>query len=894
MPSSAIPDSLSAALASRYTLERELGRGGMATVYLATDLRHGRHVALKVLRPELASALGNDRFLREIRLAARLQHPHICSVHDSGEADGHLWFTMPYLEGETLRQRLGREERIPLDEAVRIVLEVADALDYAHRHGVIHRDIKPENILLTERHAVVADFGIGRAVATSQDERLTDTGMVIGTPGYMSPEQAAGETSLDGRTDVYALGAVMYEMLAGEPAFSGRSLQAVIASHLRGEIPSLHRTRPDVPDAIERAVSRALAPAPADRFPTSGEFARSLAAAPATSGTVVGAVESQPGRAGQRRRRMLIGSAATAAIVAVAAAALLFWGRRSSVAVVGTVPKRLAVLPFDNLGDSADDYFASGMADAVRGKLAGLGGLEVIARSSVEQLPVPIKVEMVARSLGVDYVLTGTVRWAKSPGGGGRVEVSPELLVVTGRGPPLVRWQEPFDSPMGDVFQVQSAIAERVAHALDIALSGQQRQAVAAAPTASLPAYDAFLRGEHIGDGLGTGQPLAIRRALAAYQDAVALDSNFAIAWTQLSRAASLGYHYAEASLAMKRAALHAAERALALAPGRAEGFTAMGDYFGLVLADNGRALDQYRRAAQLAPPTAELLASTAQAEGGLGHWADALRHLRQARALDPRSIGTLWHLGELLVRLRLFPEALALADTGLTVAPTNLALIEVRTLAKIGQGDLAGAQRTLDDVSPEIERPALLAYVGAYWDLAWVLNDRDERALLDIGADRFDNSPGSQKQVFAEASYARGDIVQARRYGREALPFDEVGDGGNDPQGLALRGLNLAYCGRFDEAIRSGERAAALLPISADAELGAYIEHQLIRIYLLAGEREKALQHLEALLRVPYMLSPGRLRIDPDFNPLRGDPRFERLTRDPPPGTPFPPINPP
>src|SRR5687768_14116743 len=256
----------------------------MATVYLAHDLRHDRSVALKVLRPELAHVVGADRFLREIRLCARLQHPHILSVHDSGEAGGQLWFTMPYVEGETLRSRLAREKQLPIGDALRITTEVADALTYAHQHGVIHRDIKPENILLSGNHALVADFGIARALRGgaagqrgSEDERLTETGMSLGTPQYMSPEQSVGERELDARTDVYSLGCVLYEMLAGEPPFTGPNPQSVLAKRLSEPVPHVRSTR-EVPPAIDHAVTRALARSPADRFATAAEFADALRA----------------------------------------------------------------------------------------------------------------------------------------------------------------------------------------------------------------------------------------------------------------------------------------------------------------------------------------------------------------------------------------------------------------------------------------------------------------------------------------------------------------------------------------------------------------------------------------------------------------------------------------
>src|SRR5213596_593388 len=263
-----------AALAGRYTIERELGRGGMATVYLAQDRKHHRQVAIKVLKPELAAALGPERFLREIDTAARLTHPHILPLHDSGEAAGLLYYVMPYVEGETLRDRLEREGQLPLEEAVRITREVASALSYAHSHDVVHRDIKPENILLSGGEAVVADFGIARAITAAAGRHLTETGIALGTPGYMSPEQASGGGPIDGRSDVYSLGCVLYEMLAGEPPYTGPSAQVVIAKRFTDPVPSVRRLRETIPPAVDAAITRALAKSPADRFRTPAEFAR--------------------------------------------------------------------------------------------------------------------------------------------------------------------------------------------------------------------------------------------------------------------------------------------------------------------------------------------------------------------------------------------------------------------------------------------------------------------------------------------------------------------------------------------------------------------------------------------------------------------------------------------
>src|SRR5881227_2814156 len=273
-----VRERLEAALAEHYAIDRELGAGGMATVYLARDLKHDRHVAVKVLRPELAAVLGIDRFLSEIRVTAHLQHPHILPLFDSGQAGGLIYYVMPHVEGESLRQRLSREKQLPIEDALEITRAVASALDYAHRHGVIHRDIKPENVLLHDGQALVADFGVALAVTAATGGRLTETGLSIGTPHYMSPEQATGERQITARSDVYSLGSVLYEMLVGEPPFTGPTAQAVVAKVLTEAPPAVRAKRATVPEHVEEAIQVALQKLPADRFGTAAEFATAVAA----------------------------------------------------------------------------------------------------------------------------------------------------------------------------------------------------------------------------------------------------------------------------------------------------------------------------------------------------------------------------------------------------------------------------------------------------------------------------------------------------------------------------------------------------------------------------------------------------------------------------------------
>jgi len=343
LPLTDLLDQLRAAQRDRYAVERELGRGGMATVYLARDLKHKRPVALKVLGPDLSHSLGVERFQREIETAAGLQHPHILPLHDSGEAAGLLWYTMPYVEGESLRDRLTREPQLPLEEALRIAREVADALAYAHEHGVVHRDVKPENILLSGGHALVADFGVAKALDQASGGRLTETGMAVGTPQYMAPERAGGGP-VDARADVYALGCVLYEMLAGEPPFTGRTPQAVIAKRILEPLPHVRTLRESVPEPLEQALERALAKVPADRFATAGEFARALAQPLLTPATTNAPAAPQPTARG-RRRRVPAGLATLALGVLLGLGVLLAWLRtRPEAGTAG--PKRLAVAPF--------------------------------------------------------------------------------------------------------------------------------------------------------------------------------------------------------------------------------------------------------------------------------------------------------------------------------------------------------------------------------------------------------------------------------------------------------------------------------------------------------------------------------------------------------------------
>jgi serine/threonine-protein kinase len=872
-----------------YRVLRSLGHGGMATVYLARDERHRRSVALKVLHPDLAHALGAERFLREIEVEANLTHPHILPLHDSGEAAGLLYYVMPYIEGESLRDRLRRETQLPVDEALQLAREVADALAYAHGQGVIHRDIKPENILLSGGHALVADFGIARALDQAGRERLTETGMAVGTAAYMSPEQASAASHIDGRSDVYSLGCVVYEMLAGEPPYTGPTAHAIIAKRFSDPVPGARRVRPSVPESVDQAVTRALALVAADRFATAADFARALQTTP-PSPTATPTVPLVPARgAGSRtvapqhraRRQMPVAATALGLGVVIGLGVLFAW-RRSHTGVGETGgAKVLAVLPFENLGDSADAYFADGVANDLRTKLTEIRGLQVVARSSSNEYRKTDKTQQqVAHELGVDYLLTATVQWEKVAGGASRVRVSPELVDVRPGHAPQSRWGQQFDAAMTDVFQVQADIAEQVAQALHVALGDSARRELAVKPTRNLPAYDAFLKGEDVSQSLGAIDPSTLTRAIAYYALAVALDSTFVQAWAQLSRSQSTLYYYGTPTSELAERARAAAKRALILSPNSPEGHVALGNYYFEVTHDFARAREEYTLGQQAVRNNPDLLVGTALVEQSLGRWEDALPHLERAQRLDPRGVAIAGWLAKALLWLRRYPEALEAVDRGLAVAPANLDLLEIKAMIALGRGDLAGARAVITSAPRDLDPATLVAYFATSWDLYWALEDSQQQILFYLTPNAFNDDRSTWALALAQTYSGRGDGARARAYADSArFPLEQqLRALPKDPQRHVILGLALAYSGHKAEAVREGLRGVALLPMAQDPFYGAYLQHQLVRIYLLVGKPERALEQLEPLLKIPYYLSPGWLKIDPNFDPLRGNPRFERL----------------
>jgi DNA-binding SARP family transcriptional activator/TolB-like protein len=558
---------------------------------------------------------------------------------------------------------------------------------------------------------------------------------------------------------------------------------------------------------------------------------------------------------------------------------LLWRGTHRSAAAAG--PPRLAVLPFENLGDSGDAYFAGGVTDEVRGKLAAIPGLEVVASLSSNEYGTGAKpLPEVARELRVNYLLVGKIRWLRGPAGLSRVRVSPELIRLDPGAAPTTRWQQPIDAALTDVFAVQADIAGKVADALGVVLGDSTRRELTVKPTESLAAYDEFLKGEAASQGMKADQA-GLRRAIGYYQHAVSLDSTFAQAWAQLSRARSSLYSNGVPDRTLADSARRAAERARALRPNDPLVYLATGDFYSSVNPiDNQRAAAEYEHGLRLAPDDVELLSAAATTGARLDQWEQNLRRLERALRLDPRSATVARRVATMNVFLRHYDAADSAADRAIALAPTSPQMVLTKLLVTLGRGDLAGARKVVAAAARRIDPATLFAFLATYQDLYWVLDDAQQRQVLALPVAAFDDDRAAWGIVRTEIYTLQGDRRLAAAFADSArrAAEEQVRAAPDDSQRHVLLGLTLAYLGRKAEAEREGKRGVELLPISRDGYGGPYNQLQLARIYLLNGEPELALDQLEPLLRIPYYISPGWLRVDPAFDPLRKNPRFQRL----------------
>ncbi|MEO7987226.1 MAG: protein kinase, partial [Gemmatimonadales bacterium] len=755
------------------------------TVYLAQDLKHDRQVAIKVLRPELAASLGSERFLQEIRLAARLQHPHIVGLLDSGVipavggGDPLSYYVMPFIEGETLRDRLARGGPLPIAESARITGEIADALAKAHRAGIVHRDIKPENILIADGHAMVMDFGVAKAVSEATGRHgLTTAGVSLGTPAYMAPEQVAADPLTDHRADLYSLGIVAYEMLAGGMPYAATTPAQQMAAHVTQPPLPIAQKRPDCPPALAAIIMRCLAKNPADRWQSADEIAGALRS------VNIAAPHSPPWPSNS-----LLAAAAGVVVVLIAAAlGIQHFAGRADATVTGD--STVGVMLFDNIThDSADAYLSDGLASEIATSLARVPRLEVRSPGAVRsaQRGAESDPREIGRRLNVRNVVEGEFQR-----GGDRIRIAARLVSVPSG---TQRWSESWTRPVTDLLAVQEEIARAVATAIGGALQPQERTMLAARPTTDPAAYDHFLRGNF---ELARRTPASVRRAIEEYGNANRLDPSFARAEARIALAYALfaewGWDYPGMSGdSLIALGFQAANKSLSLDSTLADGWMAKGQ---LLYLSNPRSLEgalpALRRATVLDSNNAEAWHQYSSTTMVAGHFEESIAGLRRALAIEPGRAISWANLGDAYWALGRDREALAAFDSTVSADPDFHIGYFSRVWIRLRRGDRAGARSDAEAAlrtSPPGEE-----YFGLAPEAAVAAADGDSaraRRLMAQAVARFSTRPlgGIPAQAIVLGFLAAGQRDLALRWLERARPRGRlVWWGMQVPETAALR----------------------------------------------------------------------------------------------------------
>lgn len=658
----------------------------MATVYMAEDLRHDRRVALKVLHPELSSALGPSRFLREIKLAARLNHPHIVPLFDSGDVEGYLFYVMPVVEGESLRDRLLRDGSIPMEEALQLVRGIASALDYAHRNEIVHRDIKPENVMVQEGEAMVMDFGIAKAVSVAAGDTLTQAGIMIGTPAYVSPEQAAGETVVDGRSDQYSLACVLYEMLSGHKPFAGATAQATLSKRFTEPVPSIRSVFAAAPEEVEFAIGKALSKDADQRFPTTMDFARALAAAQLMT---PGGSPLTPGGAG--------------------------------------AVKSIAVLPFASLSVDPDgEFFADGIAEEIINALSKIKALKVSSRTSSFTFKGKNEdIREIGRRLQVGTVLEGSVRKL-----GQRLRLTAQLVNASDNSQ---IWAERYDRELEDVFAIQDEISQSIVAALRVVLSEGERKAIEQVKTTNVEAYEIYLRGRQY---FHQHRRKSHEFALQMFERAIELDPGYALAHAGIADCCSFLYQYYNSTQALLDRADTASKRALELAPGLAEAHASRG--LAVSLSNRfGEAEQEFQTALRLNPTSFEAAYFYARACFANGKAEEAVKWFERAIAGRPDDFAALSLLATALGGLGRKEDAILASRRAYDAARNHLELnpdnpralyLGAGALTKLGESEKA-REWNLRAWAMEPDDPSVLYNIAC----SFALENQTEEALAAL-----------------------------------------------------------------------------------------------------------------------------------------------------------------
>lgn len=853
-----------------------IGRGGMGVVYLARDTKLDRFVAIKSMPAELyANPTARARFTREAKLLASLSHPNIAVIYDIIEQDeGSAYLILEYIPGESLAQRIAREP-LKLHEALSIGQQVAEAVSAAHEKGVVHRDLKPGNVKITPDNRVkVLDFGLAK-VSTGGGRNggttVTQAGRIIGTPAYMSPEQARGK-SIDHRTDIWSFGCVLYEMLTGHLPFVGETATDTLACIIERE-PDWDALPEGTPASIRVLLRRCLEKDPNRRLRDLGDAAIEISE-----------TRSQPLAA--QRVTIPVKSRKIAIIIVVTIAIVLSGFVIRHILTKPAQPSskqiRLVVLPFDNLGPAEDEYFVAGITGALTARLAIIQGLGVISRQSAMQYKGKEKsAEQIGEELRVDYILEGTVQRERPSDPTSRVRIIPQLIRASDD---MHIWAQTYDNNMSEVFQVQSNLAEQVAQALDITLLEPERLALASRPTENVKAYECYLRGNEYIDRSDLEN--YVRVAVQMYEKAVELDPSFALAYARLSEAHLLMYwFYYDRSGERLAMAKEAMDEALRLNPKLPEVSIALGWYYYMGYLDFDRALEQFDIARKSQPNNSKLFEGIAAVQRRQGKFQEAVSNFKKALSLDPLNKPLYAGAGETLLLLRNYSEAERYFERCISFTPDWPESYYCKALiCLLSEGSIEKARAVLKDALPKIgsvEDP----YFFRISVLVDVFDGKYQEALVQLSAgtsdileSQFFFIPKSLLSAQIYGFMGNRELEQKYYQSAQSILESKIQEDPNDARFHSSLGIAYAGLGRKDDAIREGKLAVELLPITRDAWIGSWRLEDLARIYAMTGEYDLATEQLEYLLSIPSELSAHLLQLDPAWDHLRNHPRFKKL----------------
>jgi serine/threonine protein kinase/Flp pilus assembly protein TadD len=875
--------------ARRYEVIEELGKGGMGRVYKVFDKKIKEKVALKLLRPEISSDEETvERFSNELKYARKIIHKNVCRMFDLGEEEGTHYITMEYVSGEDLKSMIRMMGRLSPGQAVSITRQVCEGLAEAHKLGVVHRDLKPQNIMIDrEGNARIMDFGIARSLKA---KGITDGGIIIGTPEYMSPEQVDGK-EIDQRADIYALGVILYEMLIGRVPFEGDTPLSIAVKH-KTEAPQDPRTlNAQVPLDLSQLILKCLEKEKNKRPQNAEEVLSQI-------GRIEQEVPATEKALPQRRpftSREIKGAFGKrwgwiAALLLVAiAAGLAFIFLRKEKPAPSPANKRIVVLPFENQGAPEDEYFADGMTDEITARLSSISQLEVIARPSAIQYKKTDKTpQKIGEELGVGYILYGTVRWQKQPGGASQVRVTPSLVRASDA---TQIWANPYDETIAEVFQVQADIAKRVAQALNIALLEPEQKVLEAKLTNNPEAYDYYLRGQE-SSNQGPENRKNLLTSIEMFENAVKLDPRFSQAYAGLAHSHA-GIYWWQYDHTEERAAKskEAADKALQLSPDAPEAHLALGIYHYQCKLDLEQALKELSFALERQPKNSEILSYIAYVKRRQGKLDETIVNLKKAIEINPRSVDIAFGLADTYYLLRDYVEGERSYQQAILLSPdylaTYIALDGSLTCLYLAWGNIAKAREVLEKASKKLlsrdeenwlrfHRATVNIFDGQYEDALKNLSLMPSEVLDD----QFHFVPKST--IFAQIYGLMGEKQKEQEYYQSARLFleNKVKQQPDDARMHSSLGIAYAGLGFKEKAVQEGLKATELLPIAKESWGGTYRVKDLAWVYVMVGEYDKALDKIEYLLSIPGELSIPLLKIDPIWAPLQSLPRFQKLLK--------------